>query len=146
MEKVLPDENSTDTMAYIDSARDWDIANQVYRVRLATVKDTPLTECRVYQRGPYVIVELNGIVHYWEHTDGSCYLKTAIDMIDSARPAKWKTLGALITLRQCCRECIAQGWGIEDDYFYRPLSESQYREFLRLGRSRDKVHHGSNTF
>lgn len=146
MGKILPDETAAVTMAYIDSNRAWDVTNQVYKVDFATVKDTPLTDCMVYQRGLYIIVELNCIIHYWEHTHGTNYLQVAIDMIGIDKPAKWKTLGALITLRQCCRECIAQGWGIEDDYFYQQLSESQYREFLRIGRSRDKVHHGSNTF
>lgn len=145
--KEQPEEGWEQTMAYIDANRDWDVANQCYKVDFKTVKDTPLSECRIYQRGVYLIVEYNGIVFYWEHNRSSTnYLDTACTMLRPDKPAKWKTLGILMSLRQCCRECIAQGWNIEDRYMIEGITRQQCLEFLSIGRKYDKQHHGQATF
>lgn len=146
MEHTHEDETWQETMAYIQANRVWDTANQRYKFDYRTVMHTPLTDCRIYDRGIYTIVEHNGVVHYWENTKGS-YLMQAILIIDPSVPKKWKTLDALITLRQCCRECMAQGWEVDiDRYFVPGISEARFREFLSIGRKKDKIHHGQSTF
>ena|SRR5579872_2461385 len=107
-----------------------------------------LSECKIYQRGKYIVVEFgNGKIGYYEHDGKYCYILDAIEYMKPEVPAKWKTLDKLATFRQAIRECTAQGMGLEDLYqFGEGITQEQYKEFISVVRVYDKRHHGSVTF
>lgn len=63
------------------------------------------------------------------------------------KPAKWKTLDKLISLRMGIRQTEVNGCGyveaiLEDE----EMTLKLYQKFMRLARAHDIQHHGSPTF
>ena len=91
-----------ETMKYIESKRNWDVENQRYRIppekEDEIERTTNLSECKIFWRGKYLIVEHNDMVHYWDSFP-YCFLKQAVEFMELEKPAKWKTIHRLISLR-----------------------------------------------
>lgn len=133
LEIINPDESWQITQEFIDSR---------YR---SDGREVLLSEASIYQRGKYIIVEYNEQVYYSEHVGHYCYIEDALHYINPDRPAKWKTIGRLITLRQAVRENTAQWMGL-DDLLKENISFKDYQKFIRTARVFDERHHGSVTF
>lgn len=144
-ELINPDESIEATREYISQNQNWDVPNQRYRKPEAENIDPPLTECKIYKRGRYFIIEHNGIVHYDEHDGKYCYIEDALHYMNPDRPAKWKTLQKLITFRQAIRENNAQ-WMALDDLLKENITEKEFKDFINTARVFDKRHHGQETF
>lgn len=130
----LEHETADDTMAYIHAVRS-----------LKPIPKVPTTDCRIYQRGKYIIIEYNDQVQYWEHIGYYCYLEDALYYMNPDQPAKWKTLDRLITLRQAIRENTAQ-WMCLEDLLFEGMTLKDYDTFIGIARVYDKRHHGHETF
>lgn len=113
-----------------------------------STKKILLSECKIYQRGNFIIIEVpGGKVAYREHVGQYCYILDAIQYMMPETPGTWKTLDKLTTFRQAIRECAAQGMGLEDMYqIDRGISQEQYKEFIKVARVYDKRHHHAITF
>jgi len=135
---IFEDETTQETQSWIASNG----------VLSRDVKDYPLSDCKIFQRGKYVIIATaEGKVAYYEHDGDYCYILEAIEFMKPERPAKWKTIGRITTFRQAIRENRAQGMALEDLYRYDDgITFSQYKEFISVARVYDRRHHGSVTF
>ena len=147
---VKEKEEIKETMEYIESKRNWNVAKQSYRIppeeENAIEKSTIITKEMVYWRGQYLIIEHNNMVHYWEHQDG-CYLREAAIFIDMDKPAKWKTIEKLISLRMGIRQTEVNCCGyVETILEGEKMTLELYRKFMRFARAQDLQHHGSHTF
>lgn len=143
-------EEPKETMKYIESKRNWNVEKQAYKIspeeENAIEKTTLLTKDIVYWRGQYLIIEHNNMVHYWEHQDG-CFLRDAAICIDMDKPAKWKTIDKLISLRMGIRQTEVNCCGyVEEILDAGKMTLQRYREFMRIARAQDLQHHGSHTF
>lgn len=107
--------------------------------------DILLSDCQIYQRGKFLIIEHEGKIYYSEHAGIYCYLEDAIHFMNPDKPKKWKTLERLTTFRQAIRENYAQGMGL-DDLLHENISFSTFKEFMKVSRVFDKRHHGQETF
>ena len=136
---VHPDEPTEDTVKWHDANWVEDGFNE---------KKILLSDCKIYQRGNYIIIEVpGGKVAYREHIGNYCYILDAIEYMKPEVLAEWKTLQRLTTFRQAIRECTAQGMGIEDLYqIDKGINFEEYNEFIKVARVYDKRHHGSLTF
>jgi len=134
------------TMEYINSKRNWDIENQKYRKTDQEIGKPNLSECKIYRRGQYVILEHNDIIHYYENIKG-CYLLTAVFYMEPDKPAEWKTMDKLIDLRMGIRQTEANCcYYVADILEGNKMTLNLYKKFMKLARAQDKRHHGSNTF
>jgi hypothetical protein len=140
-------EPAKETMKFIDEKRNWDVENQCYRKAEAEKSKTNLSDCKVYWRGEYLVLEdHDGIIHYWDSFP-YCFLKQAVEFMQLEKPAKWKTLDKLIAFRCAIRQTEVNGCGYVDDLLEgTEMTFSLYNEFMRLARAQDLQHHGSNTF
>lgn len=143
-------EEAEATMAYIDSKRNWNVPNQCYRIPPDKVseieRNTNLSECKIYWRGKYLIVEHNDMVHYWDSFP-YCFLKQSIEFMELEKPAKWKTIDKLISLRMGIRQTEVNWCGyVESLLKGEKMTLALYNKFMRLARAHDILHHGSNTF
>lgn len=143
-------EDPKETIDFIQSKRNWDTENQKHRIPLEKEREiertTNLSECKIYWRGEYLIVEHNNMIHYWDSFP-CCYLKQAVEFMQLEKPAKWKTLDKLISLRMGIRQTEVNGCGyveaiLEDE----EMTLKLYQKFMRLARAHDIQHHGSPTF
>lgn len=140
-------ENTGDTMNFIESKRNWDVKNQSYRNPKAENCQAQLTDCGIYWRGRYLIVEHDSIIHYWEHNGEYCYFKKAVDLMQLDKPAKWKTIDKLIAFRQAIRQTEVNLCGFVDRLLIeKPLTYALHKEFMALAREQDFEHHGQHTF
>lgn len=131
------------TMQFIEENRNWSVEKQAYKTDDNCKAN--LSECKIYKRGQYFILEHAGIIHYWEHDGNYCYLQDAIHYMNPDKPAKWKTLNKLITFRQAIRENNAQ-WMALDDLLKENITEREFVQFINTARVFDKRHHGTETF
>lgn len=139
------DESAEATMRYIESKRNWDVANQQYRRPQSEWSQANLNECKIYWRGKYLIAEHDDIIFYWEHGGG--YFREAVEFMQLGQPAGWKTLDKLIAFRQAIRETEVNGKGYVDSLLIdAKMSSKLFDAFMRLARAHDLQHHGSHTF
>lgn len=146
VEKEAP----ADTMKYIESKRNWDVENQRYRIppekENEIERTTNLSECKIFWRGEYLIVEHNDMVHYWDSFP-YCFLKQAVEFMELEKPAKWKTIEKLISLRMGIRQTEVNCCGyVETILEGEKMTLKLYRKFMRFARAQDLQHHGSHTF
>jgi len=134
------------TMKFIDNHRNWDVDKQEYRLTEKEVCKVRLSDCQIYWRGDYLILEHQNIVHYWDSFP-YCFLKQAVELMELDKPKKWKTLDKLISFRKAIRQTEVNDCGFVDDIFEgKKMSEKRFHDFMRLARSQDLAHHGSHTF
>lgn len=150
IERRNRDEDPAETMKYIDSKRNWNVEKQTYRIPLEKENEiahtTNLSECEIYWRGKYLIVEHNDLVHFWDSLP-YCFLKQAVEIIELEKPAKWKTIDNLTSLRMAIRQTEVNHCGYVDSILNgKNMTLALYREFMRLARDQDLKHHGRNTF
>lgn len=146
----LETEDPKETMKYIDSKRNWDIENQRYRIppkeEQEIERTSNISECKIYWRGKYLIIEHNDIVHYWDSFP-RCFLKQAVEFIEPEKPAEWKTIDKLISLRMAIRQTEVNCCGyVEEVLEGEEMTLKLYSKFMRLARAQDLRHHGSHTF
>ncbi|MDH6358954.1 hypothetical protein [Parabacteroides sp. PF5-9] len=147
IEHLYIHEDSPSTMKFIESKRNWDVKNQCYRRPEAVNCKAPLSNCKIYWRGEYLILEYDDIIHFWEHDGAYCYLKQAVELMQLDNLPKWKTLDKLISLREGVRQTEVNLCGYVDDILIgKKMSLRLYREFMRLARQQDLGHHGQYTF
>ena len=134
------------TMAFIQSKRNWDTANQRYRYPKAENLKVNIEDCKIYWRGDFLILEHNDIIHYWDSYP-YCFLKQAVEFIAPEKPAKWKTLDKLISLRMGIRQTEVNHCGYVDLLLVdEKMTFKLYQKFMRKARAQDLQHHGSHTF
>ncbi|MCC6634549.1 MAG: hypothetical protein IT251_03505 [Chitinophagaceae bacterium] len=145
-------ENETvkETMLFIESKRNWDVKNQRYRIpekqENEIEKTTNLSDCQINWRGDFLILEYNNIIHYWDSYP-YCFLKQAVEFLELEKPAKWKTMDKLISLRMGIRQTEVNLCGyVETILEGEKMTLSLYRKFMRFARAQDLQHHGSHTF
>lgn len=147
IERKQINEITEDTMAFIDSKTNWDVKNQCYRKPQAEICKVPLSDCKIYWRGKYLILEYDDIIHFWESDGAYCFLKRAVELMQLDNLPKWKTLDKLISLREAVRQTEVNLCGFVDDILLgKKMSLKLYREFMRLARQQDLEHHGQYTF
>lgn len=143
------DETPEETMEYIESKRDWTVKSQSYRFspeQRRIERATNLSKCKIYFRGKYLLLEHNNTVHYWD-SNPYCFLKQAVVFMQLEKPAKWKTIGKLISLRMGIRQTEVNGCGyVETILEGEKMTYKLYRKFMRIARAQDYHHHGSHTF
>lgn len=137
------------TMKYIESKRNWDVQNQSYRIppekENEIERNTNLSDCKIYWRGEFLILEHN-MVHYWDSFP-YCFLKQAVEFMDLEKPAKWKTIDKLISLRMGIRQTEVNCCGyVENILEGEKMTLALYKKFMRFARAQDFQHHGSHTF
>ena len=143
---MVEDEDPKETMKFIESKRNWDVANQCYRKPDAENCKANISECKIYWRGEYLILEHDDIIHYWDSFP-YCFLKQAVEFIAPENPAKWKTLDKLIDLRMAIRQTEVNLCGyVEMLLEGEKMTRKLYDKFMRLCREQDLQHHGSHTF
>lgn len=143
-------EEPIETMKYIESKRNWDVANQRYRIPPEKEKEieatTNINECKIFWRGQYLIIEHNNMVHYWNRFP-CCFLKQAVEFMEPENPAKWKTIDKLIALKIGIRQTEVNGCGyVESILEGEKMTLKLYNKFMRFARAQDLQHHGSHTF
>jgi hypothetical protein len=139
-------EDPKETMAYIDSKRNWDVKNQQYRKPEAENCKANISECKIYWRGEYLILEHDNIIHFWDSFP-YCFLKQAVEFIEPEKSAQWKTLDKLIAFRDAIRQTEVNHCGFVDDLLVnKKMTLARYQEFMELSRAQDLIHHGSHTF
>jgi len=146
----LENEDPKDTMQYIESKREWDVKNQKYRIPIEQLKKmertTNLNECKIFWRGQYLLIEHDNIIFYWDSFP-YCYLKQAVEFMELEKPAKWKTIDKLISLRMGIRQTEVNGCGYVDTLLVgEKMTLRLYKKFMRFAREQDFQHHGSHTF
>lgn len=144
---IQPKETPKKTMEYINENRNWSVEKQAYKVPFKL--DIELTHCKIYQRGKYLIAEHQEIIHFWERADTNYpYFKMAIEYMDLDRPAKWKTLDKLISLRMGIRQTEVNLCGYVESILDQKgeTTLNRYNHFMQLARKQDLEHHGDNTF
>ena len=137
------------TMKYIDANRNWNVEKQEYKFPDTENCKAQLTECEIYQRGEYIILEHHGIIHYWELANTNYpYFQMAIEFMELENPKKWKTLDKLITLRQAIRQTEVNLCGYVESYLLdnKKMTLNKYNYFIQVSREQDLQHHGSYTF
>lgn len=139
-----------ETMKYIDSKRNWDVENQRYRIPNKEEREiervTNLAECKIFWRGEYLLIEYNGMVHYWDSFP-YCFFKQAVEFMELAKPRKWKTIDRLISLRMGIRQTEVNSCGfVESVLEGEKMTLKLYQKFMRLARAQDYRHHGAHTF
>lgn len=143
---MVEDEDPKETMKFIESKRNWDVANQCYRKPDAENCKANISECKIYWRGEYLILEHDDIIHYWDSFP-YCFLKEAVEFFAPEKPAKWKTLDKLIDLRMGIRQTEVNLCGyVETLLEGEKMTIKLYNKFMRLCRAQDLQHHGSHTF
>ena len=145
---INPNEDWELTMKFIDANRNWSVEKQAYKNPNAEKCKAELRDCQIYQRGNYIILEHEGIVHYWENADANYpYFRMAIEFMELSNPKKWKTLDKLIALRQGIRQTEVNWCGYVDDVLIdNQITLDRYNQFMSLARAQDFQHHGSSTF
>lgn len=143
-------EVAADTMHFIDSKRNWNVEKQQYRIPPEKEKEiertTNLSECKIYWRGEYLIIECNDMVHYWD-SHHYCFLKQAVEFMQLEKPAAWKTVNKLLALRMGIRQTEVNGCGYVDEILKgNEMTIALYNRFMRMARAQDLSHHGSHTF
>ncbi len=143
-------EDPTETMKYIASKRNWDVENQRYRIppekEIEIERTTNLSECKIFWRGKYLILEHNDLVHYWDFFP-YCYLKQAVEFMELEKAAKWKTIDKLISLRDGIRQTEVNCCGyVEAILEGEKMTLKLYMKFMRFAKAQDLQHHGSHTF
>ena len=143
---TFENETPKETMQFIESKRNWDVANQKLRKPEAENCKANLIDCKIYWRGEYLILEHDEIIHYWDSFP-YCFLKQAVEFMELDKPAKWKTLDKLISLRCGIRQTEVNLCGfveaiLEDER----MTLALYRKCMRMARAQDLMHHGSHTF
>lgn len=145
---INPTEPTYVTLKFIEANRNWSVEKQSYKDPALENCKAELSECEIYQRGNYIIVQHDAIVHYWEHAQTNYpYLKIAIYYMEIDKPRKWKTLDRLIALRMGIRQTEANCCGyVEDVLEGKTMTQAGYNYFMALARAQDLAHHGSHTF
>lgn len=139
-------ESQEETMKFIDSKRNWDVANQRYRKPENEICKANLSECKIYWRGKYLILEHDDTIHYWDSFP-YCFLKQAVEFMELDKYHKWKTLDKLIDLRMAIRQTEVNGMGYVEDLLQgQEMTLSLFKKFMKLSRIQDLQHHGSHTF
>lgn len=142
-------EAPAETMKYIDARRNWNTEKQEYRLseeQLKAARNANLEGCEIYWRGEYLLLEHNGIVHYWDSFP-YCFLKQAVEFIEPEKPAKWKTLDNLIAFRMAIRQTEVNCCGYVDTLLEgEKMTLKLFQKFMRLSRAQDLQHHGEHTF
>jgi hypothetical protein len=146
IKEIKPTESVDETMEYINDNRNWSVEKQSYKVSEDCKAE--LTECEIYKRGKYLILEHKGIVHYWEFADTNYpFFKMAIEFMEIDKSKKWKTLDKLISLRQAIRQTEVNWCGYVDEVLTgNKMTLDRYNHFMELSRKQDFQHHGSHTF
>ncbi|MDR2915597.1 MAG: hypothetical protein LBV74_12320 [Tannerella sp.] len=140
-------ETPEETIKFIESKRNWDVANQRYRNPDAENCHAPVSECDIYWRGQYLIIEHENIIHFWESDGYYCYLKQAVDLFRIDIPAKWKTIDKLISLRMAIRQTeVNLCEYVSDMLIGKKMTLQLYSQFMQLAREQDFEHHGQHTF
>jgi hypothetical protein len=147
---TFENEPREESMKYIESKRNWDVENQIYRMPPEKEREiertTNLKDCKIFWRGQYLVVEYNDTVYYWDSLP-YCFLKQAVEFMQLEKPAKWKTLDKLISLRMGIRQTEVNGCGYVDEVLEgNEMTYFRYKEFMSLARAQDYQHHGSHTF
>lgn len=150
IEATYEGESREDTVKFIDSKTNWDIANQRYRIPPKEDKEiertTNLSDCKIYWRGEYLILQHNDMVHYWDSFP-YCFLNQAVEFMELDKPAKWKTMDKLMDLRMGIRQTEVNGCGyVETILEGNKMTLRLYRRFMMFARAQDLQHHGSHTF
>ncbi len=143
-------EEPKETMEYIDSKRNWDYVNQCYRIPQEKENEiertTNLSECKIFWRGEFLILEHNDMVHYWDSFP-YCFLKQAVEFMELEKPEKWKTIDKLISLRMGIRQTEVNCCGyVESILEGEKMTLKLYEKFMRYARNQDLQHHGAHTF
>jgi hypothetical protein len=139
-------ESRKDTMAFIDANRNWNAEKQEYKRAQVELNKVSVSDCKIYWRGEYLIVEVDGTVHYWDSFP-YCFLKMAVEFFEIEKPSKWKTAGRLISLRMGIRQTEVNCMGyVETILEQEKMTKSLYDKFMRLAREQDLQHHGPPTF
>lgn len=101
-----------------------------------------LSECSAEVEGERFKLRRGAEVVYNDHV--ACGYSARAWAILRGRPAKWKTVEMLRTVRQAVREMTAQGTGLEDP----PVGASRLEvmHWLVVARHYDAIHHGEKTF
>ena len=146
----LEKEKPAETMRFIQSKRNWDVGNQRYRIPVKAEneieRNTNLSDCKIYFRGEYLILEHNDMIHYWDSFP-YCFLKQAVEIMQLEKHKKWKTIDKLISLREGIRQTEVNCCGyVETILEGEKMTLALYRKFMRIAREQDLQHHGSHTF
>ncbi len=95
-------EHPRDTWKYIASKINWDVENLCDRISEEKINEiartTNLSECKIFRRGKYLIVEHNDIIHEYERNN-KCFLQQALELMELEKPAEWKTIEKLNSFR-----------------------------------------------
>jgi hypothetical protein len=142
-------EDPKETMKYIDSKRNWNTEKQEYRLtkeELNAANNANIEECKIHWRGEYLLLEHDGIVHYWDSFP-YCFLKQAVEFFEPENPAKWKTLDKLIAFRMAIRQTEVNHCGyVETLLEGEKMTLKLYQKFMRFARAHDLQHNGNHTF
>lgn len=149
----FPQEATDETMKYIDSKRNWNVEKQEYIIPVLEESqieiNTHIRDAKIYFRGEYMIIEINDLVHYWEHTIGNNYnfLQQAYELMNPNESGTWKTVQRLISFREAIRQTEVNYCGYVDTFLrgYK-LTEKRFNIFMKLARQQDLQHHGQTTF
>lgn len=146
IECINENEPWEETMKFIESHQNWNVAKQEYRVSEAERCQANLSECKIYWRGKYLILEHNDIIYYWDSFP-YCFLRQAIELMELDKPARWKTLNKLIEFRQAIRQTEVNCCGyVETLLEGEKMTLRLFQKFMRMARAQDLQHHGSSTF
>ncbi len=152
IEIIKENESAEETIKFMDAHRNWSIEMQQYKLSKKEQKEHDnalLKDCKIYQRGVFLIIEYKNIIHFWENINSRYrYFEKAIHLMQIDRDAKWKTLKRLISFRQAIRETEVNCMGYLEDLLSedKELTFKTYQEFMRLARKHDVKHHGIHTF
>lgn len=149
---INPTESIDNTNEFIDQNRNWSVEKQEYKLSEKFLNFQKLTDCDLYQRGEYIILQYKNTVLYWEKANTYYpYFQEAIAYLELEKPRKWKTAGRLIALRQAIRETSAN-LAFPYDLLHnengskKTMTLNRYEMLMEYARTIDLEHHGYNTF
>jgi len=146
IKKINENETRDITMNFIDNHRNWNVEKQEYRFPEKEDCKANLSDCEIYWRGEYLILQHENIVHYWDSFP-YCFLIQAVELMELDKPKKWKTLDKLISFRCAIRQTEVNHCGFVNDIFEgNNMTRKRFDSFMQLARSQDLWHHGSHTF
>lgn len=147
IKRILINEPEEETIAFIESKRNWDVKRQCYRFPEENFRHIPISECDIFWRGEFLMIEYNGIIHYWEYSGRYCFLEQAINLFEINIPLKWKTMDKLISFRMAIRQTEVNLCGYVDKLLVgKRMSLKLYNQFMKVSRQQDLEHHGVRTF
>ena len=103
-------------------------------------------DCTIYLRGNYWVIEHKQKVLYYEANNINYpFFENAIHDFDIEKRKEWKTVRNLISFRSALTE---DGVSLNSftEILTEPLTKDNFKEFMKLARAADLMHHGRYTF